>query len=140
MSAVVDVEVVDDLLVVSDDHWLYPSIWILDSACPHHYTLNRSWFSTYTKIEEGSVTLEDDHPCKVAGIENVRVRMFDGIVRTLTNVKHVPKLKKNLISLGYLERQGYVFGGQPGSGCLRITKGSLVIMKGRRMENNLYQM
>ena len=71
VSAVADVEVVDDLLVVSDDHRLYLDIWTLDSACSHHYTPNRSWFSTYTKTEKDSVTLGDDHPCKVAGIENI---------------------------------------------------------------------
>ena len=35
--------------------------------------------------------------------------MFDGIVRTLTNVKYISELEKNLVSLGYLERSGYSF-------------------------------
>ena len=49
------------------------------------------------------MTLGDDHPCRVAGIESIWVRIFDGMVWTLTNVKHVPDLKKNLVSLGYLK-------------------------------------
>ena len=44
---------------------------------------------TYTKTDEGLVTLGDNHPCEVAGIRTVRVRMFDGIVRILTNIKHI---------------------------------------------------
>ena len=28
--------------------------------------------------------------------------MFDGVIRTLCDVRHVPKLRKNLISLGSL--------------------------------------
>ena len=86
------------------------------------------------------MSLGDDHPCQVAGVGTIRVRMYDGIIRTLTNVKHVPELKKNLISLGYLEKQGYAFGSQLSSGCLKISKGALVVMKGRRLNNNLYRM
>ena len=41
--------------------------------------------------------------CKVVGISIIRIKMHDGIVRTLTNVRHVPKLKKNLVSLRTLD-------------------------------------
>ena len=58
---------------------------------------------TYTKIDEGSMTLRDDHLYKVTSIRIIRVRMFDGMVQTLTNMKHILELKKNLVSLGYLE-------------------------------------
>ena len=39
------------------------------------------------------------------------MRMFDRQVRTLMNVRHVPDLKKNLLSLGALEGLGYKFSG-----------------------------
>ena len=55
------------------------------------------------------MTLEDDHPYRVTEVGIVRMRMFDGVMRTLTQVKHVPNLKKNLVSLGYLERSGFGF-------------------------------
>ena len=86
------------------------------------------------------MTLGDNHPCKVAGIGTVRVRMFDGIVRTLTNVKHIPELEKNLVSLGYLERSGYSFSSRARSGVLNISNGAMVVMRGRRLDNNLYRM
>ena len=101
LNMVADSEVKDDLLVVLDGHRQNTDVWILDSACSHHYIPNRSWFTTYIKMDEGSVTLGDDHPCRVAGIESIQMKMFDGMVRMLTNVKHVPDLKKNLMSLGY---------------------------------------
>ena len=41
-------------------------------------------------------------------------------------------------SLGYFEKQGYAFSRQPNSGCLKITKGVLVVMRDRRLSNNLY--
>ena len=46
---------------------------------------------------------KEDDQCKTVGIGNIRMRMFDGHIRTLTNVRHVPDLKKNLFSLGALE-------------------------------------
>ena len=140
VSAVAGQQVEDDLLVVSDGHRHYTEEWTLDSACSHHYTPHRSWFATYTKTDEGSVTLGDNHPCKVAGIGTVRVRMFDGIVRTLTNVKHILELEKNLVSLGYLERSGYSFSSRARSGVLNISNGAMVVMRGRRLDNNLYRM
>ena len=137
---VADQEIKDDHLVVSDGHRRYTDVWILDSACSHDYTPNRSWFVTYTKIDEGTVTLGDDHPCKGVGIGSIRMRMFDGIVQTLTNVKHVPKLKKNLMSLDYLERSGFNFSSRARSGVLNISNGAMVVIRGRRIESNLYRL
>ena len=42
----------------------------------------------------------DDRPCHIEGIDTVLVNMFDGIVRELKDVRYVPPLKKNLISVG----------------------------------------
>ena len=44
---------------------------------------------------------------KIVGIGSVRVRCHDGIVRNITEVRHVSDLKKNLISLSTLDKQGY---------------------------------
>ena len=56
----------------------------------------------------------NDAMCKTVGIGNIRVRMFDGQVQTVTNVRHVPDSKKNLLSLGALEARGYMFSGANG--------------------------
>ena len=80
------------------------------------------------------MTLGDDHPCKVEGIKNVRVKMFDGIMRTLMNVKHILELKKNLVSLGYLDHCGFNFSSQAKSGVLNIFTRAMVVMRDRRMD------
>ena len=129
----------DNLLVISYGTTEYDSHWILDSACSHHYTTHQEWFVSYEKSNGGSVSFGDDHPCRVAGVGTIRIRMYDGVTRTHTNVKHVLELKKNLISLGYLEKQGYAFDSQPGSGCLKIIKEALVVMRETRLSNNLYR-
>ena len=35
------------------------------------------------------------------------IKMFDGVVRVLSNVRHVPVLRKNLISFNILDDLGY---------------------------------
>ena len=50
----------------------------------------------------------DDHPCNVEGMGTVHIKMFDGIVRELKEVRYVPQLKRNLISVGALEELGLV--------------------------------
>ena len=140
LSMVADHEVEDDLLIVLDGHRSGAEVWTLDSAHSHHYTPNRSWFATYIKTNEGSVILGDDHPFKVANIGTVWVQIFAEIVWTLTNVKHIPELKKNLVSLGYLERNGCSFSSHARSGVLNIFKGAMVVMRERRLENNLYRL
>jgi hypothetical protein len=61
--------------------------------------------------------------------------MFDGIVRILTNV--FLTLKKNLISLSTLNSLGYGYSTE--NGVTKITKGAIVIMKGKKIDN-LYKL
>jgi len=74
------------------------------------------------------VLIGNNTVCKTVGIGIICTRMFDGHVRTLTNVRHVPALRKSLLSLGALEAQGCKFTGADGS--IKITKGSMMILKG----------
>ena len=83
--------------------------WILDSGCSYHTCPNRDWFVDCQFIDEGFVFLENNMSCKVIGVGTVRIKMFNGIVRTFTNVRHVPNLKKSLVSLGILDSQGYEY-------------------------------
>ena len=72
----------------------------------------------------------DDHPCNVEGIGTVRIKMFDEIVRELKNVRYVPQLKRNLISVATLKTLGLVVSIR--DGVLKMTKSSIVVMKGVR--------
>ena len=50
----------------------------------------------------------DDHPCNIEGMGTVHIKMDDRIVRELKEVRYVPQLKRNLISVGTLEASGLV--------------------------------
>ena len=79
--------------------------------------------------------LGNNKACNVVGIGNVKIRMQDDIKRTLNNVRHILKLKRNLISLGTLDMVGCTIKAE--NGVLKVYKGSLVVMKGVRV-NGLY--
>jgi len=66
----------------------------------------------------------------VVGIGTIRIKMHDGIVRTLTNVRHVLDLKKNLISLGILEALGCKYTTE--GGVMKVSISALVVMKACR--------
>jgi len=65
--------------------------------------------------------------CKMIGIDNIHMRMFDGHFRTLTNVRNIPDLTKSLLSLRALDAQGCKFSGADGG--IKVTKGSMMILK-----------
>jgi len=77
----------------------------------------------------------NDHPYNIEGIGTVCVKMFDGMVGELKEVRYVPQLKKNLISVGALEALGH--GVSVRDGVLKMTRGSMVVLKDVRC-NNLY--
>ena len=77
--------------------------WIMDSACSYHMTPNRDWYDTYRLVNSDYVLMGNDPSCKVVGIGNIRVKIFDGVIRMLCDIRPVPELRKNLISLGTLK-------------------------------------
>jgi hypothetical protein len=51
---------------------------------------NRNWFDTYRSVNSSIVTMGNGAHCKIIGIGNIRIKMFDGVIRTLCDVRHVP--------------------------------------------------
>ena len=75
----------------------------LDSRCSFHMCPHRKYFDTYKAYDASTIRIGDDSMSKVMGIGTVKVKMYDGAVRILTNVRHVPKLRRGLIYLGMLD-------------------------------------
>ncbi|PWA44734.1 hypothetical protein CTI12_AA523970 [Artemisia annua] len=110
-------------------------VWLLDSACSHHITPHREWFSNFEEHEEVVYTA-DETPLTTHGIGSVRLQNEDGTIVTLKGVRYSPKLKKNLISVGTLESKGFEVRAK--DGVMKIISGVLVVMKGIRKINNTY--
>ena len=77
----------------------------------------------------------DGHTCHIEGIGTIRIKLSDGMMRELEDVRYVSQLNKNLILIGALEAQG--LRETLGEGVLKISSGSLIVLNGIRC-NNLY--
>jgi len=86
------------------------------------------WFSSIEMLDGCSVIMGDDRSCNMEGIGTVQIKMFDGMVRELEEVRYVPQVKKNLIYVGVLKALGHAISVR--DGVLKITRGSMVVMKG----------
>ncbi|KAK4383306.1 Retrovirus-related Pol polyprotein from transposon TNT 1-94 [Sesamum angolense] len=96
--------------------------------------------STNQSSNSGSVYLGDDRCCNIVGVGEVRIKMYDGTVITLSNVRHIPDLKKNLISLGTLHKNGFIPKAEEDRETIRIIKGALTVMKGKITAGNIYKL
>jgi len=72
------------------------SDWILDSGHLFHKCSVREHFDTYQPCKKGNVKMVNGAQSRVGKVEIVRIRMFDGVVRTETGVRHMLDLKRNL--------------------------------------------
>ncbi|KAG8492194.1 hypothetical protein CXB51_009888 [Gossypium anomalum] len=77
-----------ELLVTSVNDSKVSEEWILDSGCIFHMSPNRDWFTTYKTVSEGVVLMGNNASCKIAGVRTIKVKMFDGVVKTLSDVRH----------------------------------------------------
>ncbi|KAG8483218.1 hypothetical protein CXB51_022126 [Gossypium anomalum] len=117
----------DFLLVSTSDNSKLTSEWVLDSGCSFYMCPNREWFSTYSSVEGGVVRMGNDSSSKVIGIGTVKIKMHDGTIRTLSDVRYVPGLRKNLISLSILDLKGCRINIESSS--IKVSRGALVLLK-----------
>ena len=66
----------------------------------------------------------------------VRIMIFDGMVRELREVRYVPQLQKNLISIGALKALGFEISVR--NSILKMTRGSMAVLEGVRCNNVYY--
>jgi len=122
-------DVLQDALILSLENII--DAWVVDLGASFHATPDRKHFHDYVQRDFGQVQLGDDKPCKIVRMGTVFIKQQNGNKWLLKEVRHVPDLKKNLISIGQLG----------GEGCIttfidktwKVTEGSLVIAKGEKV-------
>ena len=87
-----------------------------------HLTYNRNWFDSF-KEWDGRVKMGNDWVRNIKDSGTVQIKMHDGMVRKL-DYWYVPKLRKNLMSLGTLDKNGMRCAGE--DDWVKVTKGSLL--------------
>ena len=121
--------------VLTVSNVVVPDEWILDSGCSFHMSPNRSWFINFDEHESDTVYMGNNNTCTVQGIGDIKLKLHDGKIRLLTNVRYVPGLKRNLISLGTLDEIGFLYLAK--NGCLHVTKNDCIVLSGIK-KNGLY--
>ena len=85
-------------------------VWLIDSGASRHLTYRRDWLTDYKTDRTGAtISLGDNQICNVAGEGTVLIKKFiDGVWHDarIEKVLHVPKLRKNLFSVGVCTKKG----------------------------------
>ncbi|KAL5772607.1 hypothetical protein ACOSQ2_012531 [Xanthoceras sorbifolium] len=116
----------------------FTDVWIMDSGASFHMTSRREWFHHYENFSGEPVYSCNDHALKIVGIGTIKLKMYDGTVHTIQEVRHVEGIKKNLLSLGRLDDLGCKV--EIEKGIMKIIRGALVLMKGEKTAANLYML
>jgi hypothetical protein len=95
----------------------------------------RDWFFYYVQPHDVEVVIGDGSICEIIGLDSIYIQVHDGSIKKLIDVRFVPKLKRNLISLSTLEAMGFNF--EAIDGVLKVSRGNRIILKGNRL-NNIY--
>eukprot|EP00253_Pinus_taeda_P005090 PITA_05090 len=84
-------------------------VWYLDSGASFHMYGDKNLFSTLEEKDlQMQIEMGDDRKYRVSGEGTVVFQREHEAPLTLTDVKYVPGLKKNLVSIAMLEDKGYV--------------------------------
>ena len=81
--------------------------WILDSGASFHSSQRKELFQNFKSGNFGKVYLADNKPFEIEGTEDVCIKTTSGNKWTLEDVRYIPGIKKNLISVGQLDSMGY---------------------------------
>lgn len=65
----------------------------------------RDLFFDFNEVDSEQVVMGNNQLCKIHGTGSVKLRMWDGSVKLITEVRLIPDLKRNLISLGTLDKK-----------------------------------
>ncbi|KAK2974533.1 hypothetical protein RJ640_007377 [Escallonia rubra] len=120
----------DDLCLsaIMDDN---SKVWCVDSGASIHCTPHRDCFNDYFHGDYGHVTVGNRYRCNIVGKGKVKIKLSNGGILILNDVRHIPELQKNLILVSGLDREGYfaAFGEKH----WKVTKRSIVVARGERV-------
>lgn len=75
--------------------------------------------------------MENNSPYKIAYTNKSIIKIFDGTTKTLGEVRHVPDLNRNIISLSTPNSKRYRYIDE--SRVLKVNNDAKIVMKGQKM-------
>ncbi|KAF3639815.1 putative phosphoserine aminotransferase, chloroplastic-like [Capsicum annuum] len=101
-----------------------PREWWMDSGATRHVCANKELFSSFAPAQaEEMFYMTNSATDKVEETGKICLKMTSGKVLTLNNVLYVPELRRNLISVSLLDKNGFK--------CVTVS-GKIVVSKGER--------
>ncbi|GKC15986.1 hypothetical protein Tco_1012768 [Tanacetum coccineum] len=125
----------DLLMTVSKERFLE---WIIDSGGSYHMTPRRDFLFDFKEFNSDTILLVDNKACAITETGKMRVKMKDDSSFVLEDVCYTHELKRNLISLGTLDREGYTEKLQ--NGRVKVINGSLMVFSGTIKGNYVYSL
>ncbi|KAL2230807.1 UNVERIFIED_CONTAM: Retrovirus-related Pol polyprotein from transposon TNT 1-94 [Sesamum indicum] len=101
--------------------------WVVDSGASFHLCSNKDIMEPYTSCDFGLVYLGANKPLKIVEKGDVRIKSTNGSCWTLHDVRHIPGLKRNLISVGQLDSD--VFHTTFGDAKWKISRGAMTLAR-----------
>ncbi|CAN0905304.1 Retrovirus-related Pol polyprotein from transposon TNT 1-94, partial [Linum grandiflorum] len=103
--------VVDELTLVCEEDFVnlttQETSWVVDSGATIHVTSRHEFFSSYSPGNYGVVRMGNGNISKVFGKGDVCLETMDGARLLLRDVRHIPNMRLNLISIDKLDGEGY---------------------------------
>ena len=97
----------EELLLISEQNEVNlvgdESTCIVDSSASFHLTPNQKCFSSYRPEDLGTVKMGTERACQIVNIGDEFVVTSTGCRLVLRDVRHIPEVGLNLISVGLLE-------------------------------------
>lgn len=72
----------------------------------------KMWKSSSYGYCGGQGLLDDYQSCIIKGKRDIKLKVSGGSIRILNEVRYIPNMKRNLISLGILVARGFLLGPQ----------------------------
>ncbi|KAE8675254.1 hypothetical protein F3Y22_tig00111689pilonHSYRG00088 [Hibiscus syriacus] len=116
----------------------YADIWLIDSGATYHMTSRREWFHHYEPVSGESVYSCNDHALEIICVGTIKLKMYDGTIKVVRDVRHVKGLKKNLLSYGLLDNNASKI--ETRKEIMKVIRGALVVLKGEKIAANLYML
>ena len=65
---------------------------ILDTGSTYHICSRRELFASFEELDGGLMSMGDDHTCRWIGKGRARIKMYDGTLRELKEVRYIPTI------------------------------------------------
>jgi hypothetical protein len=104
--------------------------WVLDLRASFHTTQIHEVLENYVAGDLGKVYLANGTVLDVVGLGDVCIRVHSDSVWKMQKVRHVPELKKNLISVGQLDKEGHSIHFDGGK--WKVSNGARILDRGHK--------